>query len=145
MLNLLGSRPPGHSAGGPTLGTWQGALLATTGTLTPLDRRASVAHRLTGWNAIKQRAEQLQLNLTDDEIKKIITVCMKRAEKILKDNINTLHRLAGTLLEREILDSAEIDSLIRGEELPPSDRRKNGDGKSAQQPAPPTKGRAPRP
>ncbi len=29
-----------------------------------LTRYVHVAHRLTGWNAIKQRAEQLQLNLT---------------------------------------------------------------------------------
>jgi len=36
-----------------------------------LKRYIHVAHRLTGWNAIKQRSEQLQLNLTDDEIKKI--------------------------------------------------------------------------
>jgi homocitrate synthase len=36
-----------------------------------LTRYIHVAHRLTGWNAIKGRAEQLQLNLTDDEIKRI--------------------------------------------------------------------------
>ncbi|MCB0144476.1 MAG: homocitrate synthase, partial [Caldilineaceae bacterium] len=36
-----------------------------------LTRYIHVAHRLTGWNAIKQRAEQLQLTLSDDAIKKI--------------------------------------------------------------------------
>ncbi len=36
-----------------------------------LTRYVHVAHRLTGWNAIKQRAEQLELDLTDDEIKRI--------------------------------------------------------------------------
>jgi len=36
-----------------------------------LTRYIHVAHRLTGWNAIKQRAEQLQLDLSDDEIKQI--------------------------------------------------------------------------
>ena len=36
-----------------------------------LTRYVHVAHRLTGWNAIKQRAEQLQLDLTDDQIKHI--------------------------------------------------------------------------
>lgn len=36
-----------------------------------LTRYIHVAHRLTGWNAIKQRAEQLQLSLTDDQIKEI--------------------------------------------------------------------------
>jgi len=74
----------------------------------------------------------------DDEIKKIVNSCMKRAEKILTDNIETLHRLAAALLEREILDSVEIDAVIRGELLPPMERRGNGkntDGK-AQTPAP---------
>jgi cell division protease FtsH len=60
----------------------------------------------------------------DSEIKRIITTCMDRAEKILQDNIEVLHRLAIVLLEREILDSEEIDKIIRGEELPPL--RKNG-------------------
>ena len=36
-----------------------------------LGRYIHVAHRLTGWNAIKDRAEQLQLDLSDDDIKKI--------------------------------------------------------------------------
>ena len=36
-----------------------------------LTRYIHVAHRLTGWNAIKQRAEQLQLTLSDDDIKTI--------------------------------------------------------------------------
>jgi cell division protease FtsH len=62
----------------------------------------------------------------DAEIKKIITLGMKRAEKILNENIDKLHRLAAALLEREILDSTEIDTILRGDELPPADRRKNG-------------------
>ena len=62
----------------------------------------------------------------DDEIKKIVNACMKRAEKILTENIETLHRLAAALLEREILDASEIDTVIRGEELPPVERRGNG-------------------
>jgi cell division protease FtsH len=55
----------------------------------------------------------------DDEIKHIVVSCVRRAEKILEDNLDTLHRLAAALLEREILDGAEIDAVIRGEELPP--------------------------
>ncbi len=34
-----------------------------------LTRYISIAHRLTGWNAVKSRAEQLGLALTDDKIK----------------------------------------------------------------------------
>jgi cell division protease FtsH len=62
----------------------------------------------------------------DAEVRRIVTTAMKRSEKILKDNIKTLHRLSNALLEREILDSEEIDKVIRGEELPPVDKRVNG-------------------
>jgi len=66
----------------------------------------------------------------DEEIKKIVTNGMKRAEKILSDNLDTLHRLAAALLEREILDAGEIDTIIRGEELPPVEKRGNGQSPS---------------
>ena len=66
----------------------------------------------------------------DAEVKRIVTTAMKRSEKILRDNISTLHRLSSALLEREILDSEEIDKLIRGEELPPAERRTNGQGET---------------
>ncbi len=36
-----------------------------------LTRYIHVAHRLTGWNAIKQRAEQLRLELSDAQVKEI--------------------------------------------------------------------------
>lgn len=60
----------------------------------------------------------------DTEIKKIIIDAMERAERILKENIDTLHALSKELLEREILDGEEIDKIMRGEELPPV--KKNG-------------------
>ena len=62
----------------------------------------------------------------DEEVKKIVTKGMERAEKILHDNIDILHRLAAALLEREILDGDEIDKVIRGEELPAVERQNNG-------------------
>ena len=68
-------------------------------------------------------------NVIDDEVKKIVSSCMKRAEKILSENIDKLHRLANALLEREILDGDEIDKIIRGETLPPIER-KNGNGQT---------------
>jgi cell division protease FtsH len=62
----------------------------------------------------------------DAEVRLIVTRAMKRADKILKDNVKILHRLANALLEREILDSEEIDKIIRGEELPPVEKHVNG-------------------
>jgi cell division protease FtsH len=49
----------------------------------------------------------------DREIKKIVMGCYDRAEEILKKNINTLHSLAKTLLERESLTGEEIDQVIQ--------------------------------
>ncbi|KAJ1547509.1 mitochondrial Homoaconitase [Cladochytrium tenue] len=36
-----------------------------------VERRVSLAHRLTGWNAVRDRARQLGLELLDDEIKDV--------------------------------------------------------------------------
>lgn len=55
----------------------------------------------------------------DKEIRDIVNSGMERAEKILKDNIDLLHKLSKELLEREILDADEINTIIKGEELPP--------------------------
>jgi cell division protease FtsH len=63
----------------------------------------------------------------DDEVKAIVSKCMYRAERILKDNIEQLHRLAAALLEREILDSEEIDKVIRGDTLPPLEKNNGND------------------
>jgi cell division protease FtsH len=61
----------------------------------------------------------------DEEVRSIIMKCHNRAETILKDNMEVLHKLAVTLLEHEILDGEDIDKIIRGEELPPPvDRNK---------------------
>ncbi len=62
----------------------------------------------------------------DKEVKTIVLNAEKRADKILRENIELLHRLSKVLLEREILDGSEIDMIIRGEELPPLEPRTNG-------------------
>lgn len=60
----------------------------------------------------------------DEEVKTIISKAQERAENILRDNMELLHKLSKELLEREILDASEIDAIIRGEELTPI--KKNG-------------------
>jgi len=54
----------------------------------------------------------------DEEVKKLVMGAHERATKILTDNIDTLHKMAQALLEREVLDATEVDALIKGEELP---------------------------
>ena len=41
----------------------------------------------------------------------------ERAEDLLKDNIDTMHRMAEALLEFEVLDDPQLDKLMRGEKL----------------------------
>lgn len=60
--------------------------------------------------------------IIDEEVKRIVNSGMKKAEKILKDNMDILNRLSAALLEREILDGEEIDKIIKGETLPPFDK-----------------------
>ncbi|MGD0337435.1 MAG: ATP-dependent zinc metalloprotease FtsH [Bacteroidota bacterium] len=62
----------------------------------------------------------------DDEVKNIVSKCMNRAERILKENVDQLHRLSAALLEREILDGEEIDKIISGGSLTPLEKN-NGD------------------
>ncbi|MEZ4664334.1 MAG: homocitrate synthase [Caldilineaceae bacterium] len=59
-----------------------------------LTRYIHVAHRLTGWNAIKQRAEQLQLTLSDDDIKKITAQIKALADQrsLSLDDVDVLLR-----------------------------------------------------
>jgi len=65
----------------------------------------------------------------DEEVSKIVKKGVERAEKILKDNVEILHKLSKELLEREILDGHEIDTIIKGEELPPIPE--NGKGETS--------------
>jgi cell division protease FtsH len=63
----------------------------------------------------------------DEEIRKIVGMSMSRAEKILHDNMDLLHKLSKELLERESLDSSEIDIIINGGDLP-AYSKDNGNG-----------------
>jgi len=50
----------------------------------------------------------------DQEVRKIVTSCYEKAKKLVVENINSLHRLAGALLEKETLDGKEIDEIVFG-------------------------------
>jgi len=49
----------------------------------------------------------------DGELKRIVTECFERARAILYNNMNALHGIANKLLEKEVLDGQEIESLIK--------------------------------
>lgn len=55
----------------------------------------------------------------DAEVRRIIVEAEHKAEQLMRDNITLLHRLSKALIDREILDAEELDTLIAGGELPP--------------------------
>jgi cell division protease FtsH len=54
-------------------------------------------------------------NQIDAEVKKIVTRAYERAKKIISDNEKAMHRLARTLLEKEVLDGDEVLQIIADE------------------------------
>jgi cell division protease FtsH len=63
--------------------------------------------------------------LIDNEIRKIVEEAQRRAEDIIRKNLDKLHRIASALLEKEILDGTEIEELIRNDTAKPRGQREN--------------------
>jgi cell division protease FtsH len=57
--------------------------------------------------------------LVDSEVKRIIQEAYDRGRRLLEDNVDVLHSIAKALLDHETLTNAEVDLIMRGEELPP--------------------------
>jgi cell division protease FtsH len=49
----------------------------------------------------------------DSEVRRIIQESYLRAKDLLKSNLRLLHKVAETLLEKEVLDGSEIDAIVR--------------------------------
>ncbi|MBI3783399.1 MAG: ATP-dependent metallopeptidase FtsH/Yme1/Tma family protein [Deltaproteobacteria bacterium] len=49
----------------------------------------------------------------DEEVRRIIQTSYRQAKDLLAANIEILHKIAEALLEKEVLDGAEIDEIIR--------------------------------
>jgi cell division protease FtsH len=49
----------------------------------------------------------------DSEIRRIILDSYQRAKDLLKKNLGLLHKIAESLLEKEVLDGSEIDAIVR--------------------------------
>jgi cell division protease FtsH len=54
-------------------------------------------------------------NQIDSEVKKIVTTAYDRATRIIEENEKVMHRLARTLLEKEVLDGEEVLQFIAEE------------------------------
>jgi cell division protease FtsH len=62
----------------------------------------------------EQTAERI-----DGEVRTLVEGAYQQAYSMLEQNLDKLHQLANTLLEREVLDGDEMNRLLHGEELAP--------------------------
>jgi homocitrate synthase len=80
-----------------------------------LVRYVSIGHRLTGWNAVKSRVEQLGLELTDDEIKdataKIKELADVRTQSM--DDVDSLLRVYHSGIQSGVLEVGQREALDR--------------------------------
>jgi cell division protease FtsH len=51
----------------------------------------------------------------DNEVKRIVTSAYERGRKLIDENQKAMHRIARTLLEKEVLDGEEILAIIAEE------------------------------
>ncbi|HCC47287.1 MAG TPA: cell division protein FtsH [Elusimicrobia bacterium] len=58
--------------------------------------------------------------IVDEEIKRIISDCYMKAKAALTGNRRALDAIANRLIENEVVDAAEIDSLIAAAKTPPA-------------------------
>ncbi len=54
----------------------------------------------------------------DREIKRFVMDSYNEAKGLIEENLDTLHRLANALLEREVLDGPQIDLVMAGKPIP---------------------------
>jgi len=55
----------------------------------------------------------------DDEVRALVEGAYRQSVSLLEQNLEKLHQLAATLLEREVLDGDEMNRLLHGEKLAP--------------------------
>ncbi|MFC3053072.1 ATP-dependent zinc metalloprotease FtsH [Kordiimonas pumila] len=75
----------------------------------------------------KQNVSGATAKVIDEEIRAFVENANDRAKKILTDHVDDLHKLAAALLEFETLSGAEINSLLKGEEIRRSTKPKDSD------------------
>jgi len=79
----------------------------------------------------------------DEEVKRFVNEGYQNAYKILDDKKQVMHAIAAALLEREVLDAAEIQMIIEGKQLPARTAPSDHDGGNVQQVLRPEPGRQP--
>ncbi len=87
--------------------------------LGPLNYGKNEEHIFLGKEISRNRdfSEQTAQGI-DEELKELIDNCYTRAKNLISKHIESLHALANALLEKEVLDGQEIDSIIRVGDAP---------------------------
>ena len=67
----------------------------------------------------REHSEAIQLEI-DQEVKRILESQYNVAKRIVSEHEEVLHKLAEAVMERETLDSDQIEKILKGESLPPS-------------------------
>lgn len=69
-------------------------------------------------------SEEVQYDI-DKEMKNIIDECYKKAETLLKENIDKLHRVAQALMVKEKLNAEEFEKYFNGENIENNEENNN--------------------
>jgi cell division protease FtsH len=115
----------------------------TTGASNDIERATAIAHNMvTKWGLSERlgpltygedegeiflgRSVTQHKNMGDDtariideEVRAVIDRNYERAEKILKEHIDVLHKMTEALMKYETIDAVQIDALMEGKEPPP--------------------------
>jgi cell division protease FtsH len=68
----------------------------------------------------------------DDQVRKLVENGYNRARKVIEERSDAMVRVAEALLEREVLDGAEVQDLINGKQLPKFEPTKPPSGGATQ-------------
>jgi len=122
----------------------------TTGSSNDIERATTIARSMVcewgmsrkfGPMAIGKRNEQVFLGkeishernyseqtaqLVDEEIHGILNECEKKAHELIESNRDRFETIARYLIERETLDAADIEMIMKGEALPALDEKPQG-------------------
>jgi cell division protease FtsH len=63
---------------------------------------------------------ELTAQKIDDEVRGIVSRAYGKTTQLIKDNMDTLHKMAHALLEKETLNTKDIDDIMGSEKEPPS-------------------------
>jgi len=75
----------------------------------------------------REHSEETQEEI-DAEVKGILDSQYELAKRLIRDNLDTLHKLAKAVIEKETLDAVDIERIMRGESFTPGPAGGGGGG-----------------